>query len=74
MAEVRHLSSFDPHEVESIRATERKTLLADHMRSGQVEQFIAKHGTVLMAHSREGGYFHNAHPVDGFTSIILRVR
>lgn len=71
---MKSLSMFEPGEVASIQAVDRKTLLPNEMRSGEAEQFIAKHGTVLMKHSREGGYYHNAEPVEGFTSIILKAR
>jgi len=72
MANLRHLATFDPHEVDHIQATERETLLANQLRSGEVAEFIKRHGNVLMLHSREGGYYHNAEPVEGFTSIILK--
>lgn len=74
MASIKSLGMFDPQEVASIQAIDKQTLLPNVIRSGEIAQFIREHGTVLMAHSREGDYYHNAQPVSGFTSIILKAR
>lgn len=66
------LSQFFANQVDSVQVVDRKTLKPRRVIG--IRAFINKHGNVLMCYSDEGGYYHNAEAVEGFTSIILKVR